>query len=85
MNTYIFMMNLKLSSFELKLLYLSNEVGKFREYTTIGCQVFYGIGECVMVGIAYLVPNWRHMTLYFLAIPMLALNLAIFLIYESPK
>ncbi|KAL4472577.1 hypothetical protein ABPG74_018526 [Tetrahymena malaccensis] len=62
-----------------------HSIGKIREYTTIGVQVFYGIGECVMVGIAYAVPDWRHLTLYFLALPMLLINLGIFLVYESPK
>lgn len=55
-------------------------MGKIREYTTIGVQVFYGIGECAMVGIAYAFPDWRDLTLYFLAIPMLLINFGIFYI-----
>jgi len=59
--------------------------GKFREYISIGIQVFYGIAEILLVPIAYAYPHWRGLALYVFAIPMVIVNLGIFLVYESPK
>jgi hypothetical protein len=59
--------------------------GKFREYQNAGVQVFFGVGEIILVGIAYSFPQWRILALYWIAIPIAALNVPIFFILESPK
>ena len=61
------------------------EEGKFREYQNAGVQVFFGVGEILLVGIAYSFPSWRVLALYWIAIPILILNIPIFFIQESPK
>ena len=59
--------------------------GKFREYQNAGVQLFFGVGEIFLVFIAYYYPSWRVLSLYWIAIPIIILNIPIFFIEESPK
>ncbi|KAL4508271.1 hypothetical protein ABPG72_003575 [Tetrahymena utriculariae] len=62
-----------------------HSLGKFRELSSIGVQVFWGIGESFLVLAAYLVPYWRDLILFVFGIPVALLNFGIFLVQESPK
>ncbi|KAL4464318.1 hypothetical protein ABPG72_017104 [Tetrahymena utriculariae] len=59
--------------------------GPFREYTSIGVQIFFAAGECFLILAAYLIPYWRWLVLFAFGIPVTILNFGIFLIQESPK
>lgn len=59
--------------------------GKMRERSMIGCMVLWAVGEVVMAGIAYGIPNWREGMLYCIAIPYLIYTIPNFLfVLESP-
>ncbi|KAL4427073.1 hypothetical protein ABPG74_021180 [Tetrahymena malaccensis] len=62
-----------------------HSLGKFRELSSIGVQIFWGIGESFLVLAAYLVPYWRNLILFVFGIPVALLNFGIFLVQESPK
>ncbi|KAL4457087.1 hypothetical protein ABPG74_014725 [Tetrahymena malaccensis] len=62
-----------------------HSLGKFRELSSIGVQVFWGIGESFLVLAAYLVPYWRYLILFVFGIPVALLNFGIFFVQESPK
>lgn len=59
--------------------------GKFREYTNAGLAVCFGVGEMILVAVAYEYRDWRTLALYWIAFPILILNIPIFFIKESPK
>lgn len=47
--------------------------------------MFYCVAEVIFVGFAFAVPYWRHLNLYFLAIPMLVLIIPHYWLQETPK
>lgn len=64
----------------IKTFIINIEEGTFREYTSIGVQVFFAAGECFLIVAAYYIPYWRWLVLFAFGIPVTLLNFGIFLI-----
>lgn len=66
------------------MLIYSRLVGHFRDYQNIGVQVFYGVAQIALVAEGYYYPSWKTISFYWLFLPILALNVPILLLQESP-
>lgn len=65
---------------------LSESAGEeYRQATSIGLLVTWGLGQLLFIPIAYYFPSWYVLLLYWIAIPLCAQILTYIWIYESPK
>ena len=58
---------------------------RFAQLGTLGCMISWSIAEMFIALIVYEVTDWRTCLLWFLGVPALVLNVAYFLVFESPK
>lgn len=47
--------------------------------------MFFVLGEFAIITIAYFFENWRVLSLFWIAVPLLAMNFSNLLIVESPQ
>lgn len=65
---------------------LSESAGeKYRQLSSVGLLITWGIGQILFIPIALYFPDWQTLLIYWIALPLIAQIVTYMWIYESPK